>query len=107
MSGQAVDLGHDHSCQMVAWAPDRELNPKYEGIPDVPRWGAIIGHRHPETGEPCTGFVTFDGEVQRELEAGRPRWTVQSWDPLTLSPSVLCRRCGDHGWVRDGRWVPA
>jgi hypothetical protein len=39
-------------------------------------------------------------------------WTVEAgeagtWEGLTLSPSVLCRRCGHHGWIRDGRWVDA
>lgn len=36
-----------------------------------------------------------------------PRWTVESTEPLTLSPSLLCRGCGNHGWIREGRWVPA
>ena len=36
-----------------------------------------------------------------------PVWRVEQWDPLTISPSVLCRDCGLHGWIRDGRWVPA
>jgi len=35
------------------------------------------------------------------------RWTVESWFPLTLSPSILCLRCGDHGFIRDGKWVSA
>lgn len=29
-------------------------------------------------------------------------------DPLHVEPSILCPAgCGDHGFVRDGRWVPA
>jgi hypothetical protein len=35
------------------------------------------------------------------------KWTVESVDPLTLSPSLLCRACGHHGFIRGGRWVPA
>lgn len=34
-------------------------------------------------------------------------WDLLSLDPLTLSPSLLCQRCGRHGFIRDGRWVPA
>jgi hypothetical protein len=30
-----------------------------------------------------------------------------SRDPLTLSPSLLCRQCGLHGWIRNGRWEAA
>lgn len=36
-----------------------------------------------------------------------PRWTLEQEDPLTISPSVLCRTCGLHGFIRQGRWVPA
>jgi hypothetical protein len=36
-----------------------------------------------------------------------PTWTVESWTPLTISPSVLCRTCGRHGWIREGAWVSA
>ncbi|MGE5827236.1 MAG: DUF6527 family protein [Micromonosporaceae bacterium] len=114
MTGAVHDLGDGHTLRFVAWAPDRALNPQYDGIPDVERWGAIIAHpagptpivpSHLASGQ-CEGMVTFDGEVQRQLSADRPRWTVESWEPLTLSPSVLCA-CGDHGFVRDGRWVRA
>lgn len=31
--------------------------------------------------------------------------TVVVDDPLTVTPSVLCRDCGLHGYIRQGRWV--
>jgi hypothetical protein len=34
-------------------------------------------------------------------------WTVEQAQPLTLSPSILCRVCNLHGFIRDGKWVPA
>lgn len=34
-------------------------------------------------------------------------WTLVSLEPLHLEPSLLCRACGDHGFIRDGKWVPA
>lgn len=101
-----LDFGDGHRGKILGWHPDRELNPQTAGIPDVEKWGMEILHTNP-AGEPCAGFVTFDGDVQRQVEPNRPnRWTVESWDPLTLSPSVLCS-CGDHGFVRNGRWVRA
>jgi hypothetical protein len=101
-----VDLGDGHRGRISGWHPDRDLNPQYDGIPDVEEWGMEILHTSP-AGSPCAGFVTFDGEVQRQVEPNRPnRWTVESRDPLTLSPSVLCS-CGDHGFIREGRWVRA
>lgn len=101
-----LDIGHGHTLQFTRWEPDRELNPQYADIPDVERYGAIIGHTA-QDGSPCAGAVTFSGSVQERLEPGRPKWDVQNWDPLTINPSVLCRRCGDHGFIRDGKWVPA
>lgn len=50
---------------------------------------------------------TFDVPSMRAtMRPDRPLWQVQSWEPLTISPSVLCS-CGDHGFIREGRWVPA
>ena len=103
---EELDLDHGHKMRWISWSPDRELNPQYDGIPDVEKFGAIIDHLKPD-GSACSGAITFDGEVQRQLDPDRPRWTVDSWDPPTFSPSVLCRLCGDHGFVREGKWVPA
>lgn len=36
-----------------------------------------------------------------------PDHQIVSAEPLTITPSILCRGCGTHGWVRDGRWVSA
>lgn len=103
---ERIDLGDGHTAEWEGWYPDRDLNPGLEGIPDVEMWGLVIFHKNP-AGQDCAGFVTLDGEVQRRMEPNRPdRWTVESWEPLTLSPSVLCS-CGDHGWIREGRWVRA
>jgi hypothetical protein len=32
---------------------------------------------------------------------------VISLAPLTISPSVLCRDCGLHGFIRNGAWESA
>ena len=102
-----LDLGLDHRLWWFSWAPDRALNPQYAELPDVERFGAII-----ETPGPCWSSVHFRGPVQQALAARgvwpeHPSWEVVSWEPLTLAPSLLCRLCGDHGFIRDGRWVPA
>lgn len=100
-----LNLGHGHFLRYVSWTPDRDLNPQVSHLPDVERWGAILRHPHSVTGSDCEGMLTFHGPVQQELEPNRPKWTVESWEPLTLSPSVLCG-CGDHGFVRNGIWEP-
>lgn len=106
MSQRVLDMGHGVTLRFVQWAPDRKLNPRWVDIPDVERYGARITHPRAD-GSECDGFVTFDGEVQRRIEPDVPKWTVTSWEPLTLEPSVLCRRCGHHGFIRNGKWVPA
>lgn len=34
-------------------------------------------------------------------------WTLDSRDPISISPSVAYTCCGLHGFLRDGKWVPA
>lgn len=101
----SFDLGDDHWAEFEQWAPDRELNPQSAHLPDVEKYGLRIYH-HNQDGKWCAGFVTFAGDVQREVAPNAATWDVQSWNPLTLSPSVLCS-CGDHGFIREGRWVRA
>lgn len=102
----AEDLGNGHLLAYSGWSPDRGLNPHVAHLPDVDKWGAVVYHRRP-SGQPCAGFVTFAGEVQREVAPRAVVWTVESWEPLTISPSVLCVACGDHGFIQEGRWISA
>jgi hypothetical protein len=69
------------------------------------RAGLIESHPGRD-GVRCTGVVTFDVPATADVK-GRARWTVVSDEPLTLSPSLLCRTCGHHGFIREGRWVDA
>lgn len=102
-----LDLGSGHWARYVAWAPDRDLNPQYADVPDVDHWGLIVGHTHPD-GEVCEGMVTFDGPVQQRVAASQNRWQVSGpWESVTLTPSIQRRECGDHGFIRNGRWVAA
>ena len=50
--------------------------------------------------------IHFD--TAQHLPPEYPRWTVVNPEPaaLTLSPSVLCRTCGAHGYFTNGQWVP-
>ncbi len=108
MAGERLDLGHGHYAEFTRWAPDRDLNPDVAHLPDVDPWGVIVDHPRPDGTGPCIGSAAaFDNPVSRQLEPDRPYWTVECLDPLTISPSLLCRSCGDHGHITRGRWVPA
>lgn len=100
-----IDLGDGHTLEFVGWAPDRAINPQYKDIPDMERVGAIIRHKT-AAGVDCEGSIMFESEVARRVFGARPVWRVECAEPLTLSPSLLCA-CGDHGWIRQGRWQRA
>ncbi len=89
---QRIDLGHNHIATLVT--PEHGTHPT----------GMDVEHLTPD-GKPCTGWIALDVPEHERLPVER-KWQVESWEPITVSPSLLCG-CGDHGWVRAGKWVPA
>lgn len=69
-------------------------------------WGSWCGTAASTPTSFGAGGVLFESAPAHLSGA---RWTVEDPDEehLTLSPSVVCRTCGHHGFVRAGRWVPA
>ena len=104
---QEIDLGYDHFLRYFCWKPDRELNPQYDGIPDIEKAGAIVRHKNKKDESECMSAIRFDTEEVKQVFSHKSCWQVLSWEPLTLNPSLLCLRCGDHGFIRDGKWIPA
>ena len=91
-----LDLSHDHYLEFYSWTDPGGVTHE--------RVGAIVWHRQPAAPQGwCGGGVLFS-TAPAGMTGGR--WTVESWEPLTLSPSLLCH-CGDHGFIRDGQWVVA
>ena len=110
MTGTVLDLGHGHLLTFIGWHPDDlPANRERYGVPlpSVDRAGANVHHPRKDGPGECDAFIQFDLPATQAAFAGQPLWTVQSWEPLTLSPSLLCTECGDHGFIREGRWVPA
>lgn len=90
-----IDLGDGH----------RMIFTSYKGEKRV---GANVAH--PPVEGKCGGesFVVFEGRAWAQtFEGGIATWKVEADEPITLSPSLLCRACGDHGFVRNGQWVRA
>lgn len=87
------DIGYDHKIQFVTYKDD-------------PRAGLNDFHKKPD-GSDCGGFITFAGSAWAQEFDGLAVWQVEAWEPLSLSPSLLCRVCGSHGYIREGKWVPA
>lgn len=61
----------------------------------------VLWYHNTPSGEPC---ASAGGYVPLRGPGG---WTLQSVDPLTFSPSVLCMRCQRHGFISGGKWVGA
>jgi len=95
-----LDFGSGFTGRWASWSPDRELNPQYEGFADLEKASLILTCPHGD------GAVSVHPPEYNEIfnDTG---WTVESWEPLTLSPSILRNECGCHGYIREGKWVSA
>lgn len=83
-AGAPFDAGHGHI-----------FTPRYMN-------GALYGFGtvHPDgRGGTCQGWIP--------VAIGDDGWQLVEEDPPTVTPSQLCRLCGDHGWLTSGKWVPA
>ncbi len=63
---------------------------------------AGVAYNHPKPNGTLCGEAWIP--VRPECSRG---WDVVSTEPLTLAPSMRCRICGHHGYIQNGRWVPA
>lgn len=104
----AIELGHDHRLVFTCWKPDRDINPQYNDLPDIDKVGAIVSHPRAD-GKPgkCWSSITFRSPTADRVFPEHTMWDVLQEEPLTVSPSILCRECGDHGFIRGGQWQPA
>ena len=93
LSGTSSDLGADHAITLA-------INTDYDTV------GCFIFH-YREDGIPCSQRIFFDVPELGDHWQDYPRWNVESWEPLTISPAVECPDCGDRGFLRDGKWVAA
>lgn len=90
-----IDLGDNHTLIFSDYKDEKKV-------------GAAVWHLKPD-GTECSGWISFAGRAWANEFKANPikTWEVVQEDPLTLTPSLLCRQCGDHGYIREGRWVRA
>ena len=114
-NNEPVDLGSGFSYSFFQWAPDRDLNPQYDGIADIDKAGIIIW-KDGERVAACHFDIPGNQELNRRQQAAGhkpyPLWTLMSLEPLHLEPSIQMYSKADnkptyHGFIRDGRWVSA
>lgn len=100
------DLGDGHS---FTWL--RDLTGKLIGLTEyhLPGPEALPGALY------CGGYIAWGAS---DADAGKaPPWrlsghTLERGGPgdaehLTIAPSLACRHCPCHGWIRDGVWIDA
>lgn len=91
----AIDIGGGHR---IVYAHYQD---EVAGIQD---W-----HRKAD-GNWCCGWVPFRGTPWSRGFESNPSyqaWDVVQREPLTITPSMLCRACKDHGFITNGQWVKA
>ena len=76
-------VGHD---LWMTWQPDGNL---------------LAVHLIPETGVQCRACPRVVDVTSGNFHR------IVTRDPLTLEASLICEACGWHGFVQEGRWVPA
>lgn len=90
------DLGHD-----VYWTKSVDSEGQWIGILE---WHECEAMQNTTDAGVSAGGVYFQNAPDH-LKG--PRWQLVTEEPLTITPSILCRTCGLHGFIREGRWVPA
>lgn len=98
-----LDFGSGYSGRWLGWSPDRDIPSnaeRYAGIADIEKAMLLITCPHGD------GGIHVDVPGVKEV-FGDHVWHVESWDPLTISPSIHRLECGCHGFIREGKWVSA
>jgi hypothetical protein len=93
---EVVWLDDDHAITWASWPGEDEPH------------GGVLWHRKPDDSW-CAGSWFLRAPLYRGQPVPRDKtdiWTLESREPLTLSPSFLCH-CGHHGWICNGTWVAA
>jgi hypothetical protein len=93
----AVDIGHGLTAAL-------RLSEGFPGLTDGVPVGVLLTHPCPmRNGERIEDFIPVDYPGGATFNT----WQLFSRDPISLGPSVNYQCCGLHGFVTDGKWVPA
>lgn len=109
-----VDLGDDHWCHREFWLPNGDCV-SYPRDAEIPEGAVLIGitERHQsqdpdKAGEWCGGYVHFmnvpEALLADERYGTQSRHELVQTEPLTISPSLGCRNCPSHGFIRESHW---
>lgn len=115
-TSNSIPLGSDHSYDFIYgdalwwednWPKKKWLNITHKnGSPEEILTGMVIWHKRPDNGETCGVLIHFMRPLQTsEKELDYPIWEVSMMKPLSIHPSIICKVCKDHGFIKEGRWL--
>lgn len=55
----------------------------------------------------CNGSFAWRNPSPKDFQRDMALWTLEQWEPLTISPSLLCLKCKAHGFIRQSKWIRA
>lgn len=93
---QMHELGHD-----VWWTKVCDVDGSWVGILE---WHECEAAQNSSDAGLSAGGVNFENAPASIQGA---RWRLLKAESLTIVPSVRCQTCGLHGFITDGKWVPA
>jgi hypothetical protein len=102
-------IGHEHFIFRAYITPDDRCiyYPADQAPPDGSVFIGIMDHHKAPNGAWCGGYVHFRNvpeAVANEGRLGAANHELVSAEPLTISPSLGCRQCPSHGFIRNGSW---
>ena len=94
--------------QPVRWLDENHAVEFTTASGDTEPYGCILWHRVPVKEMSATPGWCAGGVNWKAIREWTPRtlWELVSLDPLHVEPSIRCG-CGEHGWIRNGKWVQA
>lgn len=102
-----INLGWGRTLEFFPFKPSaaiRQLNPRYDDVSDIDRYGAHITHET-EDGEGCKTTIFFDTPEARKVPDTYLRQFVEVSSQEPLSTGTIACRCGATGQIHDGKWV--
>lgn len=109
-----LDLGGDHYAHVEYVTDEGKIigYPSHDRAKESETFIGIMEHHKKPNGEWCGGWVGFTNvpesvEAYTKLTGNPGKHELVSKEPLHIEPSLACRTCPSHGFIREGRWSDA
>lgn len=107
----SVSVGKDHYIRIIYWTPDGRGIGTTQPEDDWVAIGLNEYHKN-ELDQWCGGYITFDNVPEAALYIDRyggklSGHVLDNLDPVSVSPSLQCKSCPSHGFIKAGCWSDA